>query len=219
MSVPCNLLILCSLLGAVFTLVYIIKCLASMYPCLCTSLSVCLSLRGHHGRWALFCSMVAQVCTCVHVLYCMYIYPCAVPSLNKDVTYLLTFKMTGLIIQPSVVVLPYFSIFLLELHNMWCATWNSTLRVVRHKPRKCHLNIMELVTRQWQIQGVQTPPLWSRKNWGRGRPAYKLNTYVSAGKGNFSLRPIPRLQYLYFMPQYLTMKRSMIRAKPHSEPA
>ena len=37
----------------------------------------------------------------VHVLYCMYIYPCAVPSLNKDVTYLLTsrFKMKGRISQ------------------------------------------------------------------------------------------------------------------------
>ena len=35
--------------------------------------------------------MVAQVHTCVHVfLYCMYIYPRAVPSLNKNVTYLLT---------------------------------------------------------------------------------------------------------------------------------
>ena len=37
--------------------------------------------------------MVAQVYTCVHVLYCMYIYPCAVPSLNKDVTYLLTYSV------------------------------------------------------------------------------------------------------------------------------
>ena len=46
MSMPCNLFILCSLLRAGFTLVYMIMCLASMYLCLCTSLSlsVCLSV-------------------------------------------------------------------------------------------------------------------------------------------------------------------------------
>ena len=62
---------------------------------MCISLSLSLSLSEG--------TMVDEHCSaqwlrkfihvCMFYIYCMYIYPCPVPSLNKDVTYLLTYLL------------------------------------------------------------------------------------------------------------------------------